>query len=185
VRVGPAIDRAFFREAPDGTIVFFPWGLARQGHRLPDEAARRKAARAVSLLVAAAVATGAWAASALQPFVEREGQAGALLGALARPLAALALALVVYALWAARFVEALPASDLRVSREERLRDAAAVADPRIVALVGAATCGLGAFALAQRPHAWWLGGLGIALGAGALRWSRVAARGGRGAPGAR
>jgi hypothetical protein len=37
-------------------------------------------------------------------------------------------------------------------------------------------CGLSAFLIWLQPHAWWLGLLGIALGAGALYWSSLLKR---------
>jgi hypothetical protein len=168
-----AVDRGFFRTAEDGTTVFFPWGFDHRGYRLPDPEARKRASRAVSLLFAAAIAIGTWAASLLEPFLEEgSGSASEILGALALPGAVLAAAFAAYWLWVTRFVETLHESDLRVSREERLREAAAAAEPRKLAGVGLVLCGLSALLIGLQPHAWWLGLLGIVLGAGLTLWSR-------------
>lgn len=98
---------------------------------------------------------------------------------LSAPGAALLLVMLSYWLWVFRFVEGLPASDLTVSREERLREAAELTSPRKVALIGTIVCGLSALLIWLQPTAWWLGLLGIALGVGALFWGfllrRVAA----------
>jgi len=179
----PPIERAFFRKAEDGTTVFFPWGLTHRGYRLTDPAGRKKASRAASLLISSTLAIGTWTAYALQPLLEPEVRPPAeVLRSLAAPGVALVLVLIAYGLWASRFVERLPESDLQLSREERLREAAALVSPRKVALVGVVTGGLSALLIWLQPQAWWLGGLGIALGAGVLCWSVVLARAAAGAP---
>lgn len=63
-----------------------------------------------------------------------------------------------------------------VSREERLREAAELAGPRKVALIGIVTCGLSALLIWLQPNAWWLGLLGMAVGVVALFWSSVLKR---------
>jgi hypothetical protein len=177
------IDRAFFRESDDGTTVFFPWGLAHRGYRLTDEGAKEKASRAASFLLGSVIGIGTWTAYALQPIFESEG-AGLTetLSALAAPGAALLLALVAYALWISRFVEQFPDSDLKVSREERLREASDAIEPRKVALIGIIICGLSALLIWIQPRTWWLGLLGLALGIGALWWSSLLKRAGSGPP---
>jgi hypothetical protein len=111
------IDRALFRESEDGATIFFPWGLTHRGYRLPDDAAKKKASRAASFLVGSTVALGTWTAYALQPTLEFEGTgAGEVLRALAAPGAVLFLVIAWYFLWASRFVEGFPESDLEVSR---------------------------------------------------------------------
>ena len=40
-------DRGFFREAEDGSPIFYPWGLDHRGYRLPGEEERARALRAV------------------------------------------------------------------------------------------------------------------------------------------
>jgi hypothetical protein len=171
------IERAFFREAEDGTTIFFPWGLNRRGYRLTDDAAKARATRAASFLITATIAIGVWTAQALQPLLESEGNGLAeVLGAVALPGAALLLALVGYTLWISRFVERLPESDFRVSREERLREAAELVAPWKIALVGGVFCGLSALLIWLQPHTWWFGLLCAALGIGILLWSAILRR---------
>ncbi|MBW2540708.1 MAG: hypothetical protein JRF15_01345 [Deltaproteobacteria bacterium] len=178
------IERAFFREADDGSTVFFPWGLAHRGYRLTGEAAKEKASRAASFLLGSVIGVGTWAAYALEPVFESEGVGLAeTLDALAAPGAVLLLALVSYALWISRFVEQFPDSDLRVSREERLREASAAIEPRKVALVGIVVCGLSALLIWIQPQTWWLASLGLAIGVGALFWSSLLKRAGSDPPG--
>jgi hypothetical protein len=169
------IDRALFREAEDGTTVFFPWGLTHRGYRLTDDAAKKKATRAGSFLFGSVIAIGTWTAYALQPTLE-SGGAREVLGALAAPGAALLLVIASYFLWASRFVEQFPESDLEVSREERLREAAKLAEPWKLALVGVVTCGLSALLVWLEPKTWWLGLLGAALGVGLVWWSSLLKR---------
>jgi hypothetical protein len=171
------IERAFFREAEDGATIFFPWGLNHRGYRLTDDAAKTRAARAASFLISATIAIGVWTARALQPILESEGNGLAeVLDAIALPGAAFLLALVAYTLWISRFVERFPESDFRVSREERLREAAELVEPWKIALVGAVLCGLSALFVWLQPHTWWFGMLGVALGIGVLLWSAVLRR---------
>ena len=76
-------------------------------------------------------------------------------------------------MWVSRFVEGLPESNLRFSREERLREAAKLVEPWKVALIGVVVCGHSALLIWLQPRAWWLGWLGVALGVGALVWSSL------------
>jgi hypothetical protein len=173
----PPIERAFLRESEDGSTVFFPWGLAHQGYRLTGQGAKRRASRAGSLLIASILAIGTWTAYSLQPLLDSEASnAGGFLEALATPAAALAIVLASYWVWASRFVERFPESDFRVSREERLREAAQLTDPWKVAWTGVAVCGVSALLIWLQPRAWWLGLLGIALGLSALWWSSLLER---------
>lgn len=168
------IERAFFREADDGTTVFFPWGLAHRGYQITGDAAMKKASRAASLLLGSVIAIGTWTAHALQPILESE-EAGLaeVLDVLAAPGAALLLIFVAYSLWISRFVEQFPESDLKVTREERLREASKVVEAWKVALIGVVLCGFSALLIWLQPRAWWLGLLGVALGFGALLWSSL------------
>jgi hypothetical protein len=177
VRERQPIDRAFFREAEDGGTVFFPWGLTHRGYRLTDDTARKRASRAASFLVGSAIAIGTWTAYALEAMLESEA-AGVpeVLGALAAPGAALLLVFVSYWLWVSRFVERFPESDLQVTREQRLREAAEIAEPWKVALIGVVTSGLSALLIWLEPRVWWLGLLGVALGIGLLLWSSLLKR---------
>jgi hypothetical protein len=171
------IDRAFFRESDDCTTVFFPWGLTHRGYQLTGDTEKKKASRAASFLVSSPMAIGVWTAHALMPIVESEGNgATEILRALAAPGSALILALVSYSLWVSRFVGRFPESNLRFSREERLREAAKLVEPWKVALIGVVVCCLSAFLIWLEPRAWWLGFLGVALGAGALLWSSLLKR---------
>jgi len=166
------IERAFFREAEDGTTVFFPWGLAHRGYRLTDARAKEKASRAASSLLGCVIGVGTWIAYELQPILESEDTGLAeIFNGLTTPVTVLLLALAAYALWASRFVEPFPDSDLRVSREERLRGAADAIEPRKIALFGSATCGMSALLIWIQPQSGWLGLLGVAVGIGALCWS--------------
>ena len=171
------IDRAFFRESNDGATVFFPWGLTRRGYQLTSDTAKKKASRAASFLVSSPIAIGVWTAHALMPIVESEGNGlTEILRVLVAPGTALILVLVSYSLWVSRFVERFPESDLKFSREERLREAAKLAEPWKLALIGVVVCGLSAFLIWLQPRAWWLGLLGVALGVGALVWSSLLRR---------
>ncbi|MBW2312951.1 MAG: hypothetical protein JRH10_02085 [Deltaproteobacteria bacterium] len=175
----PPIERAFFREDEDGIPVFFPWGMTHRGYRLTEDGAREKAARAGSLLIGATVVVGTWTAYALQPLLEPGAEAAGLseiLGAVAGPLAVLALALFGYAWWASRFVERFLESSLVVSREERLREAAEFASPWKIATIGLILAGTSAILIKIQPGAWWIGLLGVALGLGILVWSSVLRR---------
>lgn len=171
------LERGFFRRALDGTTVFFPWGLTRRGYRLDGDVARQRAARAVSLLMGGVIAIGTWTAHVLQRVLDAEAASFAeAADALVLPLAALALAIVGYVLWVSRFVERFPPSDLVVSREERLREAAEVAEPRKLALIGGVVVVLGLLALWIEARTWWLGALAVVAGAGLVFWSRVLER---------
>jgi len=171
------IDRAFFRESNDGTTVFFPWGLPHRGYRLTSDTAKKKATRAASFLLSAPIAIGVWTAYALRPIVESEGSGlSEILGVLVAPGTALILVIASYSLWASRFVESFPESDLKISREERLREAAKLTEPWKIALIGVLVCGLSALLIWLQPRAWWLGLLGLALGVGALVWSSLLKR---------
>jgi 4-hydroxybenzoate polyprenyltransferase len=81
-------------------------------------------------------------------------------------------------LWISRFVEQFLDSDLKVSREERLREASDAIEPRKVALIGVIICGLSTLLIWIQPQTWWLGLLGLALGMGALFWSSLLKRAG-------
>ena len=173
----PTIDRALFRKAEDGTTVFYPWGFTHRGYQVPGEAAQKKASRAASILVTSTIAIGTWTAYVLQSILESEVNGRTeILKALAAPGSALFVVVVSYWLWVSWFVERLPESDLKVSREERLREAAEAVGPWKVALFGVTVCSLSAILIWLQPDAWWLGLLGVALGAGALFWSSVLKR---------
>lgn len=171
------LERGFFREAEDGSPVFFPWGLTHRGYRLPDLAAKRRATLAVSLLYASATGIGLWTAQALQPLLgETAPPFGRVLDVLALPAAVLVSVLAGYWLWVTRVIERCPASDISVSREARLREAARLAPPWKILALGVVLCGLSALVVWLRPATLWITGLGIVLGLGIVAWSRVLAR---------
>ena len=168
----PPIDRAFFREAEDGATVFFPWGLTGRGYRLTGESSKKRASRAASLLVTTPIAIGTWIAYELESTFESDTTGLAdILAALAAPASVLLIVLVSYYLWVLRFAEDFPESDLRVSREERLREAAEVVKPAKLALIGVGVAGASSFLIWVEPRSWWLGLLGVAVGVGLLIWS--------------
>jgi hypothetical protein len=171
------MERAFFRETEDGSTVFFPWGFTHRGYQLTDEAAKQRASRAASLLIGSVIGVGTWIAYELQPIFE-SGEAGLTetLNAIATPMAVLLFAFISYSLWISRFVEKFPESDLKISRDERLREAAELAEPWKIALIGAILCGLSILLVWLQPRAWWLGLLGVALGIGTLFWGSLLKR---------
>jgi hypothetical protein len=172
------IDRTIFRESEDGATVFFPWGLPHRGYRLDETASR-----AVSFLVASVIAVGTWSAYALESIFESEATGLIdVLGVLAAPGAALLLVLISYAFWVSRFVERFPESDLEVSREERLREAAELVEPWKLALIGVVVSGLSVSLIWLQPRTWWIGLLGVAIGVGVLWWSSLLRRAATGAP---
>lgn len=173
----PPLERAFFRETEDGTSVFFPWGLTHRGYELKDPGEKKKASRAAAILLNSTIAIGTWTAYRLQPLLESAANGPAeILTALAAPAAALFVVILSYWLWASRFAESHAESNLQVSREERLREAAELAGPRKVAGLGVVVCGLSALLIWLQPRAWWLGLLGIALGVGTLFWGYLLRR---------
>jgi hypothetical protein len=172
------IERAIFREAADGSTVFFPWGLSHRGYRLPDEAHRAKALRAASLLVGCTLAIGTWTAHRLQPLMEPEAGAGAgdWLGVLVAPGLLMAAAILGYALRVWHLVEGAQESDLRIPREEQLREAADLVNPRELTLAGVVLAVLSGVVVFLAPHAWWMGALGVAGGVFIVHWSHVLRR---------
>jgi hypothetical protein len=161
----------------DGTTLFFPWGLTHRGYRLTSIAARKKASRAASFLVSSSIAIEVWIAHALEPILETDAAGLAeVFEALAVPGATLIFVFASYSFWASRFVENFPESDLKVSRDERLREAAELLNPRKLALIGVLVTCLSLLLIWLQPRAWWLGILGVVLGAGLLRWSMLLKR---------
>lgn len=171
------IERALFRETEDGNVVYFPWGLTHRGYRLTEPGAKAKATRAGSLLIGFVIAIGTWTAYALQPVFEPEGATvPEVLKVLAGPGVALGVVILAYYLWTLRFVERFPESDLRISREDRLREAAIQTKPWKIALIGVVTMALSGLLIWLQPNTLWLGILGMVVGAGVLYWSVVLKR---------
>jgi hypothetical protein len=176
------IERGFFREHC-GRVLFFPWGLAHRGYELRGDEDRRRARRSASLLVSGTVGLGVWSGHALHEAFGQEWPGfDLLLRELLVPSLGLLLLLALYAAWAVRFTESLRPSDHRVSREQRLREAAALAAPRKLVLIGLVVGAMGGLLIWLQPGSWWLGSLGVLLGAGLVIWSsllrRAAARAG-------
>jgi hypothetical protein len=182
----PPIERAIFREGPDGSTVYFPWGLSRRGYRLPDEALRTKAVRATSLLMGCTMAIGTWTAYRLQPLVEPDAAAGPgdWLGVLVVPALMMAAVVLGYALRVWQLVEGAQESDLQVSREEQLREAADLVNPRELTLAGAVLAVMSGAVVFIAPQAWWMAALGVAIGLSTVYWSHVLRRAKRTAAGA-
>jgi len=165
------IERAFFRRGADGAEVFFPWGLAHRGYRIARDEDRRKASRAAGFLISSVTTVGVVTAYLLHAAFEAGAvEAASLVGRLVWPAAALAICIGGYAARVSRLVEGLAESDLVVTREERLREAAAQVAPWQVMLAGAAVVGMGALVLWIEPRLWWLGGAAIAVGVGLSVW---------------
>jgi hypothetical protein len=157
-------ERAFFRESPEGGTVFFPFGLTHRGVHLPDEAVVARARRAVALLWGGTMAAAGWTAHALQPLTETSPSWPLVRGLIAWPLAAFAAVLLGYALWAWRFVERFPPSDLQVSREERLREAAELSNPWGLVALGLGLAVVSGALKMFHPKAGWVAPLGVATG---------------------
>ncbi len=161
-----------FRQDPSGATVFFPWGVAYRGYRLPDEVAKRRALKAVSMLTASTVAVGVWTAHLLQPLVGSDPPPfGETAQTLAAPLGCLGAALLAYYTWMVRCIESLPESGLQVSKEEQLRQAAKLGVPRKIGVIGVTLTGLSGLLCWIRPEAWWMGVIGVACGLGLIAWA--------------
>jgi hypothetical protein len=121
--------------------------------------------------MAAVVAIGGWGGVALHEAFERgDFSAAAALRALARPLAGLALVLLVYALRVSHLVEEFSPSELRLSREERMREAATLSQPRHVVFAGLGLASMSGLVVILESRAWGLGALGMAMGLGLAGW---------------
>lgn len=174
-----AIERGFFRQVEDGVTIFFPWGLSHRGYSLPDCASETRARRVVSFFLASVIGISGWAGHLL---AERFGDVPPTLpdlgSALAFPGLVLLATIAAYAAWAMRFVERCSPSDLQLSRETRLREAAERAEPRKLGLAGSVLAILGALLWWLKPSSTWVSlpaiALGIALVAGGVHLSRIA-----------
>jgi len=172
-----AFERAFFRQTADGGEVFFPWGLEHRGYRITDDATRRKASRAAGFLIRSVVAIGVGTAYVLNSAFESDvTDLAGILRTLAIPGAALALCLGGYVLRVTRLVERMVESDLVVTRDDRLREAAALADPRKIELIGVVTAAMSGLVIWIEPRGWWLGLLGVGVGVGLFVWGLHVAR---------
>lgn len=170
------VERAFFREH-EGATVFFPWGLNHRGYRLTGSDDRKRAGRGVAFLVGGTVAIGVWGGHALHAAIRSEAAGvGEALHSLLGPTVAFALLAAGYALWAWHFVEHLQPSDLQVSRTERIREAAQLAEPWKLALLGVTLVAMGGLVAWLDLRVWWLGAAAAAMGLGFVWWSSVLQR---------
>jgi hypothetical protein len=177
-----------FRQAPDGTTVFFPWRLAGRGYILPDEKAKRSALRVVrtfyvSILVAASLAY----AVVRHDVPIREVGFADFVHVIVLALLFALVPLAFYALWLVRVIYDLPPSDLRLSRAALKAQALANVPRRDMrrgifasAVLTAACLGVAWF----DPSRHWLGAVGLVVFGGlgilfarVLRASRKARHG--------
>jgi hypothetical protein len=170
------LEKALFRTTDDGRLIYFPWGLTSRGFRLPDADAKKPAIRAASILLVAVLAIATWTAEVLQPFLEAEPSQAFSGRALIGPTIALAVVVVGYYWWTARYVEDLPESSFKISRQERLREAARLAEPWKVVAVGAITVVLSLLLVWLRAGAAWLGLAGFLVGVGLIWWGLLLKR---------
>jgi hypothetical protein len=156
-----------FRQAPDGSTVFFPWRLTGRGYILPDEKAKRSALRMtralyVSIFVAAGLAFGVARHGVPIREVDFAGFCHVLLLALLFALVPLGF----YMLWLLRVIYDLPPSDFHLSREE-LRVEALANVPRKEMRRGVfASAAMLAVCLGVAwidPSHRWLGAVGIVV----------------------
>lgn len=175
------IERGFFRDTEDGATVFFPYGLTHRGYVLPDDAAKKRALRAISLCVMGVMSSAVWLGHVLAEQLPPDGSLGAVGRAAAGPLALLMGIAALYVLWAWRFTERFPESDLQVPQEERFREAAQHVPPWKVVLLGVGLVAASAVLVWLDPRTpAWFGVLGIVTGLGLVlfAWKLRGARDG-------
>jgi hypothetical protein len=156
-----------FRQAPDGSTIFFPWRLTGRGYILPDAKAKRSAMRMLSAVyVSVFVAAGLAYAVARHGVPIREVEFADFFHMLVLALLFALVPLGFYVLWLLRAIYDLPPSDFHLSREE-LRAQALVHVPRndmrkgiFASAVMLAAC-LGV-AWVDPSHRW-LGAVGIVV----------------------
>jgi hypothetical protein len=108
-----------FRQAPDGSSVFFPWRLTGRGYILPDEKAKRSAMRITrALYVSMFVAAGLAFAVVRQGVPIREVDFADFCHLLGMALLFALVPLGFYVLWLLRVIYDLSPSDFHLSREE-------------------------------------------------------------------
>lgn len=176
-----------FRQAPDGTTVFFPWRLGGSGYILPDEKAKRSAMRVVRALYFSIFVAAGLAYSVVRHDVPiRDVGVADFLHMIVLALLFVLVPLGFYLLWLLRVIYDLPPSDLRLSREEwkaqALRNVPR-SDMRkgiFASAVMTAAC-LGV-AWVDPPHRW-LGVVGLVLFGGLGVFFARTLRAGRKTPG--
>ena len=108
-----------FRQAPDGSTVFFPWRLTGRGYILPDTKAKRSALRVTrALYVSIFVAAGLAFAVVRHGVPIREVDFADFFHVLVLALLFALVPLGFYVLWLLRVIYDLPPSDFHLSREE-------------------------------------------------------------------
>jgi hypothetical protein len=108
-----------FRQAPDGSTVFFPWRLTGRGYILPDEKAKRSAMRITrALYVSIFVAAGLAVATTGAEGPVREVDFADFFRVLVLALLFALVPLGFYVLWLLWVIYDLPPSDFHLSREE-------------------------------------------------------------------
>ena len=108
-----------FRQAPDGSTVFFPWRLTGRGYILPDEKAKRSALRMTNALyVSIFVAAGVAYAVVLDGVPILEVDFADFCHVLVLALLFMLVPLAFYVLWLLRVIYDLSPSDFHLSREE-------------------------------------------------------------------
>ena len=176
-----------FRQAPDGTTVFFPWRLVGRGYILPDEKAKRSALRMVRTLYASIFVAASLAYGVVRHDVPiREVGFADFVHVIVLALLFMLVPLGFYALWLVRVIYDLPHSDLQLSRAA-LKAQALANLPRSDMRKG--VFGSAVLIAASVGVAWvdpshrWLGAVGLVLFGGlgilfawALRASRKAPR---------
>jgi hypothetical protein len=134
--------------------VFFPWGLSHRGYVLPDFASATRPRRVVSCFLVSAIGISVWAGHTLaERFEDTPPTLSDLGSALVLPGSILLVILAAYAAWSTRFVERCAPSDLQLSRENRLGEAAELAEPRKLGLAGSVLAVLGALLWWGKPRA--------------------------------
>ena len=108
-----------FRQAPDGSTVFFPWRLTGRGYILPDEKAKRSALRMTNALyVSIFVAAGLAFAVVRHGVPIREVDFADFVHMIVLGLIFTLVPLGFYVLWLIRVIYDLPPSDFHLSRQE-------------------------------------------------------------------
>jgi len=156
-----------FRQAPDGSSVFFPWRLTGRGYILPDEKAKRSAMRMTrALYVSIFVAAGLAFAVIRHGVPIREVDFADFCHVLGMALLFALVPLGFYVLWLLRAIYDLPHSDFRLSREELKLQALANAPRKEMRKGVFASAAMLAACLGVAwidPSHRWLGAVGIVL----------------------
>jgi hypothetical protein len=161
------VEFSHFRQAPDGSTVFFPWRLTGRGYILPDANAKRSAMRMMrAVYVSTFVAAGLAFAVVRTDVPIHEADFAYFFHVLVLALLFMLVPLGFYVLWLVRAIYDLPPSDFHLSREE-LRFQVLANVPRNDMRKGVfASAAMLAACLGVAwidPSHRWLGALGIVL----------------------